>query len=79
MRTCSTLISSAPEHVLHEVMGQRPRHVHTLDGIGDGCRLGIADEDGQRPAFAVLFLEEEHRRVRLEVHPDRTEKHSDHE
>ena len=67
------------EHVLHEVMGQGPGHLHPLDGVGDGGRLGIADEDGQGPALPVGLLEQEDRRVGLQVHPYRTEKYSDHE
>ena len=67
------------EHVLHEVMRQGPGHLHPLDGVGNGRRLGIADEDGQGPALTVRLLEEEDRRVGLQVHPYRTEKHSDHE
>ena len=34
---------------------------------------------GRVLSLAILFLEEEDRGIRLEVHSDRTEKHSDHE
>ena len=67
------------QHVLHQVVGERARHGHTLQGVGDGGRLRAPDEDRQRPSLTLGLLQEEHRRVRLQVHPDSTEEHTDHD
>ena len=67
------------EHVPDEIVGHRPRCLDALEGEGDGGRLGGADEDGQRPAQAISLLQEEHRRVGLQVHPNCSESNLDHE
>jgi hypothetical protein len=51
------------EHVLHEVMRERARALHTLEGIGDGGRFGPADVDGEHPAAALLLAQEHDRGV----------------
>ena len=66
------------EEVPDEVVGHRPRRVHALKGEGDGRRLRCPDEDGQGATEPLRLLEQQHRRVRLEVHPNRTEPHLDH-
>ena len=59
-------------------MGERTGDLDPLDGIGNRCRFRRSDEDRKRATDSGLLLKQEHRRVRLEVNPDRPELHPHH-
>ena len=67
------------EHVLHQVVRERPGHDDALERVGDGRRLRAPDEDRQRAPLALGLLQQQDRGVRLQVHPDRSEQHTDHD
>ena len=72
----------APEgldELSHEVVTHRPRGLDTLQGKGDGSRLGTADEDRQRAAGPFGFLKQHHGCARPEVYPHGPQMHLDHD
>ena len=60
-------------------MCQRSRCFNSLDRIGNRRGFRCSDENGERSPNTVNLLEQEHRRVRLEVHPNGLECDFDHE
>src|SRR2546425_6828659 len=52
----------AEDHLLQEIVRERPRELHPRELHGDGARLGGADPNRQHP-LPFLLLEDDHRRV----------------
>ena len=74
---CDVGVEGAKE-LFDQVVGHRPGHLHTLQGVGDRGRFGGPDEDGEGSALALGLLEQEDRGVRLEVDPNSPQPNFDH-
>ena len=66
------------ERVLEQVMGHRPGALHPLEGVDDGRRLRLADEDREVAPAGGLFAQENDRLVARNLDSYAHERKTDH-